>query len=1284
MQCRMTRYTYFCSPLVMLLLIGLSIFLLGPPSPVQAQTTQAAFEPGQILIQLKRGADAKAVASAIDLPNMHPVKLLSARMNIWLYAFDATSTGRFEHEQALQKVENDPQVLLAQLNHYVKMRSTIPNDPQFGSQWSKNNTGQTGGTPDADIDAPEAWDVTTGGTTQNGDEIVVAIVDGGCDLTHPDIQFWKNTLEIPNNGIDDDGNGYVDDYDGWDAYSSDGTVPSSTHGTHVAGIAAAHGNNGIGVAGVNWGAKVMPVAGSSGTESVVVEAYGYVLEMRQRYNETDGAAGAFVVSANSSFGVDYGNPADYPLWCAMYDSMGAQGILNCAATANLNINIDVQGDVPTACPSDWLISVTNTTDTDVKNSGAAYGATTIDLGSPGTDILSTLPGSSYGTLTGTSMATPQVTGAIALMWSAACPSFLQLYKNDPGAAALIMKSYILDGTDPNASLAGITVSGGRLNLNGSLQLVLAYPCGVSISTTPLADTKDTVNPYPVVCTITTENTLDPDSLFLYYDVGAGYVQNLLTATGNPDEYGSSIPAQSPGTDIQYYLEAHDNTGDADTTDVYNFRVIDYAVKVTPPSASNSGAVDDTIFYDFTVTNDGVLDDDYGLTLSGNSWPTAIYDASGTSVISSTGTLVADETFALKVRVIVPASLYGDTDDATLTVQSNSNNSISADATVHTISAGQPLQLPFFDDFPLTSFNAANWVVTTGTTIDDVGLNEPSPPYSARFNGQPNGGDSLISQAINLEVASGVNLSYYFEQTGGGESPDAGDDLIVEYFNDQGQWVELNRHLGSDPDMSNYQLVTMGLPADAYHSAFRLMFRNIATVGLNDDWFVDDIRVDYGPEISVDPSSFNVSLSLGDSTSGELVIGNSGQGGLNYTLAFLPDVGSRSFDGLFQQLQASGQVNPPTYSYVEDGQPAPDFNLPKGVNDPFRGPDVVYNAGGPDGYGYYWIDSDESGGPNYNWVDISSSGTDITSGLSDDNYIGPYPIGFGFPFYDQTYTEFYVGSNGLIGFGPTTNLDEYNNTGIPDPSDPNNIIAWCWDDLNITDADNPGGKVLYQDVGGDLVISFLNYPEYDNTTNPGDVISAQVILSQNGDIRIQYQSMGAGFDLLGNTIGIENVDASYGLQVSQNTNYIHAGLAVVFVKPTQWLEFSSQAGEVPSGEADTVGLVFTSADLDTGVYNANVIVNSNDPRPGYTQLSLPATLTVTSGPPPYLCGDANSDDNISVADAVYIITYIFGGGPAPDPLARADCNCDTNVSVADGVYVVNYIFGGGPSPCAACK
>ena len=300
----------------------------------------------------------------------------------------------------------------------------------------------------------------------------MAVIDGGMDWTHEDLNCWENSHEIPYNGIDDDNNGYIDDYRGWNAYNHNGTVGSNQHGTHVSGIIGAVGNNETGVCGVNWNVKVMPIAGSSGNESVVVEAYSYVLEMRARYNETNGEEGAFIVATNSSFGVDYGNPDDYPIWCAMYDEMGDVGILSCGAGPNLNVNVDEVGDVPSACPGNYLIGVTNTTSSDVKYGSAGYGINNIDIGAPGTSIYSTIPNNRYANMTGTSMATPQVSGTIALMYAALPEEMMQDCKNDPANFCLSIRQHLFDGADHLTALDGLVAGGRRLNAYGAIESAL--------------------------------------------------------------------------------------------------------------------------------------------------------------------------------------------------------------------------------------------------------------------------------------------------------------------------------------------------------------------------------------------------------------------------------------------------------------------------------------------------------------------------------------------------------------------------------------------------------------------------------------------------------------------------------------------------------------------------------------------------------------------------------------------------------------------------------------------
>ena len=441
---------------------------------------QQDFVSGEIIIMLakdKTVADFQREFAAVEHVSDFNIEPISFVVPIYLLK-DSHFTNR--ELTLVNSLNSLSSVQAAQLNYLVKPRLT-PSDAQYGQQWALHNTGQASGTVDADVDAPEAWDITTGGITAAGDTIVVAVVDGGVQLTHPDLQanIWSNYAEIPGNGIDDDGNGYIDDVNGWNAFNNTGNLPSDQHGTHVAGIIGAKGNNTVGVSGINWNVKIMNIAGSSGSTATVVSAYSYALQQRRIYNNTNGEQGAFVVAINSSFGVDFGQPAAYPIWCAFYDTMGAAGILNVGATANANTNVDVQGDIPTACPSNYLVSVTNATRTDIKNTGAAYGLTTIDLAAPGTTIYSTITGSNYGNLTGTSMATPMVAGIIGLMYAYPCTAIGNLMHQDPAVFALLVKQALLAGTDAKPAFANNTVSGGRANARGALDS-LAVLCAIPL------------------------------------------------------------------------------------------------------------------------------------------------------------------------------------------------------------------------------------------------------------------------------------------------------------------------------------------------------------------------------------------------------------------------------------------------------------------------------------------------------------------------------------------------------------------------------------------------------------------------------------------------------------------------------------------------------------------------------------------------------------------------------------------------------------------------------------
>jgi hypothetical protein len=526
--------------------------------------------PGELIIQFKEKISIDSFEQSYADLEMESIRLLSDRMNIWWVKYNSEDN---DDSEVRFRISQDHRVNIVQFNHRVTLRDSFnefaeqfanfPNDPMFNQQWGLHNTGQSGGTPDADIDAPEAWDITTGGVTALGDTIVVAIIDGGCQLNHPDLTYWYNWHEIPGNGIDDDGNGYIDDFRGWNAYNNSPNVPSNSHGTHVSGISGAKGNNNLGVSGVNWNVKIMPIAGSSSSEATVVAAYAYALELRAQYNETNGALGAFVVATNSSFGVDYGQPANYPIWCAMYDSMGVQGILSCGATANLNINIDIMGDVPTACPSDYMIAVTNTTRYDLKNSGAAYGPTTIDLGAPGTSILSTDVNSNYTNKTGTSMATPMVTGAIALMYAAAEISRLNFYKSDLPAGTLMFREVLLNGVDSLSALWGITVTGGRLNVNNAVMEISTPIIPVELASFAASVLNDAVELSWMTATETNNQGFEiqrssSSTMPVQEWINAGYVSGFGTTT-EPKSY-SYIDSKLEAGSYTYRLKQIDFDG----------------------------------------------------------------------------------------------------------------------------------------------------------------------------------------------------------------------------------------------------------------------------------------------------------------------------------------------------------------------------------------------------------------------------------------------------------------------------------------------------------------------------------------------------------------------------------------------------------------------------------------------------------------------------------------------------------------------------------------------------
>lgn len=437
---------------------------------VVCTATHGQHVPGELIVQF---SSAQPLCKSTFPAGFTYKKPLSRRTFIHLLDYD---TLRYSLSEALQQLSKHPEVVLVQPNHRLQTRDTIPADPFFPEQWQWQNLSAQNSLPDADVDAELAWSLPSyGPATAFGDTIVIAMLDDGIQADHPDLSanLWRNRAEIPNNHIDDDQNGYVDDYRGWNPVLESDHIHQGHHGTPVAGMIGAAWQNGKGGTGIAPQIKIMVVAGSSQTEADAIAAYAYVLEQRLRYNDTQGEAGAFVVATNTSWGINGLAPSEAPVWCQMYDDLGEAGILNCAATSNSSWNIDEVGDMPTACSSPYLITITASDRMDECT--GAFGPVSVDLAAPGKEIFTTHPGGHYGWSSGTSFASPIAAGTIGLLYSAACPDLSSLAHTNPGAAALEAKSILLNTTDPLPSMAGQTVTGGRLNTFRALE-ELALNC----------------------------------------------------------------------------------------------------------------------------------------------------------------------------------------------------------------------------------------------------------------------------------------------------------------------------------------------------------------------------------------------------------------------------------------------------------------------------------------------------------------------------------------------------------------------------------------------------------------------------------------------------------------------------------------------------------------------------------------------------------------------------------------------------------------------------------------
>ena len=415
------------------------------------------YEPGELIVRTKGGFSlGKSEGSVVSDYGASVLSTFDTPGGL-----SKSEAGEFLHiklpagvtvEEAMAAMAKDDRVAFAAPNNTYGLpegetSEGISDDADVSKLWGLHNEGQTGGTADADIDAPEAWNIHSGRNQAEGGHIT-AVIDTGVDYNHPDLaaNMWTNPGEIAGDGIDNDGNGVIDDIHGYNAFADSGDpMDGHSHGTHCAGTIAAVGDNGIGLSGVNKHANIMGIKifsdSGSTNAAAIIRGIQYSTKMGARITSNSWGGGAANEGIKQAF-------ADSPA-------------LHIMAAGNSGTDNDARANYPSNYDLNNNVAVAATDHNDALASFSQYGATTVDLGAPGVRTLSTVPGGGYGVKSGTSMATPHVAGAATLIASA----YPEISNED-----LIARLY--GGVDQVASLEGKTATGGRLNVNNSLLMEL--------------------------------------------------------------------------------------------------------------------------------------------------------------------------------------------------------------------------------------------------------------------------------------------------------------------------------------------------------------------------------------------------------------------------------------------------------------------------------------------------------------------------------------------------------------------------------------------------------------------------------------------------------------------------------------------------------------------------------------------------------------------------------------------------------------------------------------------
>ncbi len=515
----------YLNPFLVFSLIMVSF--LCPYSLAETKTV-----PGEIVIKLKGGTELHGIGSVLsgvvrDLKNTIQLKNKSSvKINAKAFATDPRfalikiegAHSRESVKTAVEILKQDPRVLTAEPNFIYHTQGAL-NDPLYDQLWSLENKGQAdrngaSGKIGADIAMTRVWNAGITGSSN----IKVAVIDTGVDFNHPDLKdnIWTNPGEVPGNGVDDEGNGFIDDVYGWNFVNNTANSNDDhNHGTHCSGVIGGVGNNGQGITGVNWSVSIVSLkfldASGSGSLAGAIQSIQYATQAGVQVMSNSWSGGGFSQSLYD-----------------VIDETRKKGIVFIAAAGNSNFNSDSVPTYPASYAIDNIISVAATNNKDALASFSNYGKKTVHVAAPGVDILSTAAKGTYMHMSGTSMATPHVAGIAALMLSA-----------NPGLGFAQVKDILIRSSDPVRGFENKVISGGRVNAYNAIFGV--YPKPTRPDPSLWKDYNYSLeSAHPYLNNLNTESVLEvPGAKFIRVvfekiDTEANYDKIILTDSGNDE------------------------------------------------------------------------------------------------------------------------------------------------------------------------------------------------------------------------------------------------------------------------------------------------------------------------------------------------------------------------------------------------------------------------------------------------------------------------------------------------------------------------------------------------------------------------------------------------------------------------------------------------------------------------------------------------------------------------------------------------------------------------------